>query len=130
MTTKLDFWHETRGYVILENPQYLNYLIEKVIMVITEAVTTSTACDTKDNSQLESCSLEYIVNSLKEVKAFVMQHFLSPQLVFDVMCELKQIVCAAKFCDFLCKIYKKKCQFSPEDNQKVVKVVRQVSDCG
>ena len=98
------------------------------VVEIARAVRSQTASKLK--SQLESCSLEHIVNSLKEVKAFVMQDFLSPQQVSDVTCELRRIACAAKLCDFLCKIHEKKCQFSPEDNQKVVKVVRQVSDCG
>lgn len=98
------------------------------VVEITEAVRSQTAAKLK--SQLASCYPEHVLKSLEEVKTFVMQDFLSPQQVSDITCELRRIACAAKLCDFVCKIHEEKCQFAPEDDRKVAEVVRQISDCG
>lgn len=102
-------------------------------IVDVEEITSSKSCPQKSAqllSQKNFLDLEFALESLSDVKSFVMQDFLSLQQVSDVTCELRRLSCAARVRDFLCKVDRNKSALSVEDHQKVTETVGVVRDSG
>lgn len=98
-----------------------------VRMIISD-IEKSTAA--KLESQLSICNLDHLLDSLKIIKRFIMQEFLSPQQVSEAMSECQRVSCGAKLCDLLCKLCKKNCSLGPEDRLEIFRIAEVVHESG
>ena len=95
---------------------------------IVSKITSSVASKLKSEHVI--CDTRLIISSLKSIKSFVMQEFLSQQQASDVRSELRRVSCSARVCDLLCKLHINKCNISPEDQQELSQAVTLVHTSG
>ena len=103
-------------------------VLERVLKVkeISAAIRRSVA--SKLRSRFVICDMYLISESLKTVNSFVMQDFLSPQQISEVVSEVRRVSCAARFCDLLCKLEGK--TVSLENQERISQTVQQIHDSG